>query len=367
MTIRFDAIGGEWIDPPILMPATLPLELSGEAIRSRLLTSSDNAGEELALRPDLTLAVVNHHLENGGEAPVSYRYFGKAFRQPVLQGEPLEFYQTGFECFGYDDTVERDVLTLSTVCTAIADAGLNSISISLGDISIFEGVVKSLKLSPFWTHQLLRAFRRKEGIRSLLSQGEILHKRSVLSETLSELPEQQAEALLDEVLSMSGGEVTGGRNKADILRRLRLQAEARREGPLDSRARNLLGDLIGLEGRPQEVLDRLNQMVQACGLKLDETLDRLSSVHCQLSQNDLPFWKSTHFNVQFGRRFDYYDGLVFELWHGKLGARRPVAAGGRYDGLISRLSQGRQNLTAIGGVVRPDRIEQAQKTEGAQA
>ena len=30
--IQFEAIGGDWIDPPLLMPAAIPLELSGENI-----------------------------------------------------------------------------------------------------------------------------------------------------------------------------------------------------------------------------------------------------------------------------------------------------------------------------------------------
>lgn len=366
-SIRFDSIGGDWIDPPILMPAILPLELSGEAIRSRLLTSSDSAGEELALRPDLTLAVVNQHMEKGAESPVSYRYFGKAFRQPLLAGEPREFYQTGFECFGYDNSVERDVLALGAVCDAIASSGLKTISLSLGDISIFDGVVTALNLSPYWTHQLLRAFRRKEGIRNLLTQEEAVHHRSVLSQTLSELPKDRAEALLDEVLSMSGGDVIGGRTRGDILRRLKLQAEARAEGPLDSTSRSLLGELIGLEGRPAEVLNRLRTLAQSSALDIQHVLDRLSDMFRTLEEQSLPFWEKVYFSVQFGRRFDYYDGLVFELSHPSLSARRPVAAGGRYDGLFSRISQGRLDLTAVGGVVRPDRIAQALAAEGVKA
>lgn len=365
--IQFDLIGGDWIDPPILMPAIRPLELSGEAIRSRLLTSADSAGEELALRPDLTLAVVNQHMESGAKGPVSYRYFGKAFRQPVLEGEPREFYQTGFECFGYTDGPKRDILTLSAVGEAIAKAGLTSVSLSLGDISVFDGVVKSLNLSPFWTHQLLRAFRRKEGIRNLLNQDKMISHRSVLSQTLSGLPAARAEALLDEVLSLSGGQVTGGRTREDILRRLRLQAEARAEGPLDPRARQLLAELMGLEGRPEEVLDRLNSLVQSAGIHVQDTLDRFSDLVRQLSAGGIPFRDRAFFSVQFGRQFDYYDGLVFELSHSSLGPRRPVAAGGRYDGLFSRLSQGRLDLTAVGGVVRPDRIAFAQAAEGVTA
>ena len=56
----------------------------------------------------------------------------------------------------------------------------------------------------------------------------------------------------------------------------------------------------------------------------------------------------------FGRAFGYYDGLVFEVRSATLGEERPVAAGGRYDGLPMRLgatsAQG-----AVGCMVRPAR------------
>ncbi|OZB11878.1 MAG: hypothetical protein B7X53_18545, partial [Hyphomonas sp. 34-62-18] len=39
-----------------------------------------------------------------------------------------------------------------------------------------------------------------------------------------------------------------------------------------------------------------------------------------------------------------------------LEATQPVAAGGRYDGLLTGLSGGKVSATGIGGVVRPDRM-----------
>ncbi|MFM1961139.1 MAG: hypothetical protein RL588_2656, partial [Pseudomonadota bacterium] len=52
----------------------------------------------------------------------------------------------------------------------------------------------------------------------------------------------------------------------------------------------------------------------------------------------------------------YYDGLVFEVLSTALGPDRPVAAGGRYDGLPARLSgSGAANGSALGGMVLPGR------------
>ncbi|PXA91387.1 ATP phosphoribosyltransferase regulatory subunit, partial [Caulobacter sp. D4A] len=59
-------------------------------------------------------------------------------------------------------------------------------------------------------------------------------------------------------------------------------------------------------------------------------------------------------NAAFGRAFGYYDGYLFEVRSAALGEERPVAAGGRYDGLPARL--GAETKTgAVGCMVRPAR------------
>ncbi|MGB6541000.1 MAG: ATP phosphoribosyltransferase regulatory subunit, partial [Xanthobacteraceae bacterium] len=45
--------------------------------------------------------------------------------------------------------------------------------------------------------------------------------------------------------------------------------------------------------------------------------------------------RSIRFSTAFGRGFDYYTGFVFELHDPR--AKGPLIAGGRYDGLLSRL------------------------------
>ncbi len=54
----------------------------------------------------------------------------------------------------------------------------------------------------------------------------------------------------------------------------------------------------------------------------------------------------------FGRAFGYYDGFLFEVRSAALDAERPVAAGGRYDGLMMRLGA-RARTGAVGCMVRP--------------
>ncbi|MAP93594.1 MAG: hypothetical protein CMK07_01470 [Ponticaulis sp.] len=364
--IQFDAIGGDWVDPPMLLPASIPLELSGETIRNRLITSADGPGEELALRPDLTLATVRHFLQSEAEAPVSYRYFGKAFRQPVLEGEPVEFYQTGFEILGDEDWLASDLRTLEAICQEVSDTGIRDCQLYLGDISIFTSVVGALGLSEAWQSRILRAFRRREGISALLKAAPQTSTHSVLSETLSNMPGDQAAALLDEVLALSSGNIVGGRTRGEIIERLQARASASSD-PLPDSARDVLSQLIEISGPPSVFLERLSNLAEVHQLDITTILERTRSLISALDEKGVPFWSHAHMSIQFGRRFDYYDGLVFELCHTAFSSQRPLAAGGRYDGLVSMLSQGQRSAPAIGGVIRPDRVRQALEIEAGGA
>ena len=55
--------------PAILQPAEPFLDLSGEDIRKSLYLTTDASGEELCLRPDLTIPVARDYLASGARRP----------------------------------------------------------------------------------------------------------------------------------------------------------------------------------------------------------------------------------------------------------------------------------------------------------
>ena len=79
----FEAAGHEFIDPEIIQPADVFLERAGEDIRSRTYVFTDPDGNELCLRPDITVPACRYHLANAPtpQTPARYCYAGPAFRQ----------------------------------------------------------------------------------------------------------------------------------------------------------------------------------------------------------------------------------------------------------------------------------------------
>src|ERR1700750_33754 len=104
-------------DPPILQPADPFLDLSGEDIRKSLYLTTDPTGEELCLRPDLTIPVARQYLASGAAGQAAgFSYLGSVFRD--RDGAPSEFLPAGIESFARLDRPAADAEMLALALEA---------------------------------------------------------------------------------------------------------------------------------------------------------------------------------------------------------------------------------------------------------
>ena len=358
-TTAFEGLGGDLIDPAVLMPAARPLDVSGEAVRTRLCVFSDATGQETALRPDLTLPVAEaeaDRLANNGKGEQVYRYAARAFRLPSSPGQPMEFVQVGFERFGAAATPQADADAFGAVVSAIDSTGAPVDRILLGDLAVFDAFVAAIEVPKTTGDALRRAFRLQGGVDALLSDPEPKAKQTSLIQPGTS--QVDAEALVEQMLSLSGAPLVGGRSVTDIATRLREKASGDKADGLSAEFKALLKSVLNVSGAPQSCVEALSKISKEHGLSGVDTVlmrlaDRMDKVSEKAGAMELTF------ETSFGRRFNYYDGFVFEVFAPGAPNALPMGAGGRYDSLIDRLSTGAVQATGIGGVVRPDRLSAA--------
>ncbi len=126
----FTRAGYEHVAPAIIQPAGLFLDVVGEQLRARTYVFTDPDGEELCLRPDLTVPTCRLHLARypHGNVPARYCYNGAAFRyQPGgdTSAHPREFRQAGIESFAAPDREQDDAAVLALIVEALREAGLD--------------------------------------------------------------------------------------------------------------------------------------------------------------------------------------------------------------------------------------------------
>ncbi len=127
----FTKAGFEAVAPAIIQPAGVFLDVVGETLRARTYVFTDPDGDELCMRPDLTVPACRLHLERhpGGDVAARYSYNGTAFRfqpQGVDSSHPREFRQTGIEAFGDADREQSEAEIVATIDAALAASGLRT-------------------------------------------------------------------------------------------------------------------------------------------------------------------------------------------------------------------------------------------------
>ena len=358
------------VEPPILQPAELFLDRSGEEIRRRTFVLTDPEGQELCLRPELTIPVCRMHLAGGGRFPARLAYHGPAFRfQPNQPERPSQFLQTGAECLGAENRESADAEILNLAVEGVRAAGLEDFSIKIGDLALFAGLVDALDIPAQWRGRLKRHFWRPDYFRELLarlSNGAPVPGERYLAH-LGSANDEEARAALSSLMDYLGGPqqgaVLGGRTREEIVERLMEQAAEAAAIRLDTKAVALIERVLSVSGPALKSVTAIRSLLKKNGIKLDAPLALMESHIAALMKLGLSE-KRVSFAARFGRNMEYYTGFVFELRSRDAEGPVQVAGGGRYDTLLRTLGA-KRDIPAIGCAIRSERVLAARRATGA--
>lgn len=350
----FEGRGAEPVDPPVLLPLTLLLDLYGEAMRARLFVVQAEGAEEAALRPDFTVAVARRHIDLG-RPEGRYAYEGRAFRTaPAGSTKAREFLQIGLEAYGETPSPEADAEIAALAWSSARAGGRTDLELVLGDVAILDAFTAVFETPAPLAARLRRALSDPAGFRAAVEGG--LRPPAValspLADLLAHRPEAEAAAVLEEIWTLTGVQPVAGRTAAEIAHRLVARAAEAETAPLTPAAADILRRLAEVDGEPLAALDRVAALGREVDPVVGEAVER--AVRRIQALETAGATGRQRFVAAFGRPFGYYDGFLFEVRSAGLGgAEAPVAAGGRYDALPLRL--GARAAGAVGCMVRPGR------------
>jgi ATP phosphoribosyltransferase regulatory subunit len=324
--------------PGILQPAEPFLDLSGEDIRKSLYLTTDAAGEELCLRPDLTIPVARDYLASSSAGkPAGFSYLGPVFR--YRGGGPSEFLQAGIESFGRADRAAADAEMLALGLEATAAFGVKDVEIRTGDVALFTALIDALNLYPVWRRRLIKDFNRKVSLaddieRLTLAAAPGRNEYEGVLAALAGSDRKAALALVTDLMSIAGTTNVGGRTVDEIADRF-LEQSTLKGGALPRDALNIIKRFLAIAGDSDESVAQLRTLAADAKLDLTAAIDQLESRVGFMAARGIDT-KRVRFATSFGRGLDYYTGFEFEL-HAKGNGVEPLVAGGRYDGLMTQL------------------------------
>src|SRR3954449_12708000 len=302
-------------EPPILQPAEPFLDLSGEDIRKSLYLTTDPSGEELCLRPDLTIPVARDYLASPvAGKPAGFCYLGPVFR---YRGDcPSEFLQAGIESFGRQDRAAADAEMLTLALEATAAAGLTEVDIRTGDVALFIALIDALDLYPVWRRRLIKDFNRTISLqqdleRLTLATGSSRNEYEGVLAALAGSDRKAALALVTDLMSIAGTTNVDGRTVSEIADRF-LEQSTLKGGALPRDALTIIKRFLAIAGDPDDAIAQLRALAEDAKLDLAAAIDQLESRVGFMAARGIETGR-VRFATSFGRGLDYYTGFEFEL------------------------------------------------------
>jgi ATP phosphoribosyltransferase regulatory subunit len=357
-----DARGAVWVEPPLLQPAAIYLELYGEQIRRRVFLIEDASGE-MCLRPDLTAPAVRAAFAMS-KAPAIVAYDGLVFRRPPPgSARESEFGQVGAEWLGegaFDAKAEAEIVAAALEACASAGAAP---TMKMGDVAVLRAFVDAMGLASPWPQRLMRALARPGGLSALRAEkAPVLSDEGAgLAEALAAMPLDHSEAAVADVLGLARIIPVGGRPIGEIAQRLRQRGALAAAGPPSAAHYEVLDALTRIDAA--DGLAQAEKLAHAKALAkpaLAQAAIAVAQARLDVVADVLP--KAFAFAPGLGRSVSYYDGFVFELEAPALGERASLGGGGRYDGLARALwpaGKKAPQLRAAGFALRPQRLAEA--------
>ena len=262
----------EVVTPTIEYLDTLAMG-SGRVLEPHMFKLQGRDNRMLALRHEMTTPIARLAASRlqGCPLPLKLSYVSSVFRYEQAQaGRRCEFHQAGVELMGEGGAAaDAEVIALAVEC--LRASGLENFSICLGQVDFAQGIMEQNHISET-VQQDLKAAMERHDLVGLEAQVEALG-----------LPEHTASALKEIPL------LHGGKDMLERAYGLALNEQSRR------------------------ALDNLSEIYRLLG--------HYGAADC------------VSFDLGMIRDFNYYTGMVFEIYSPGLGF--PLCGGGRYDRMLS--------------------------------
>jgi len=357
--------GHEAVSPAIIQPAGVFLDVIGESLRARTYVFTDPDGDELCLRPDLTVPTCRLHLERHEEAAAKARYCynGPTFRfQPVGASiaHPREFRQAGIESIGFPERERADAQTVATIIEALRAAGLKTFKLRIGDLGLFRALIRAIEMPDRWRQFLTHLFWRPDAFREelqRLAQPRMATLQSIpaeLRDAIEPADLAHSERAVLDYMAAKGIDAIGARSVTEVAASLMWRVADAKADPLPPESVALIEQYLAISGPAKAagacLKDLLRDRASTMGPVIDSYHRRLQFMS-ELGVDVV----HAEFSAEFGRQLEYYTGFVFEIVSPELGLGSPVAGGGRYDDLM-RAAGAKSDVPAVGAAIHTERL-----------
>jgi len=329
--------GFKYIELESVVEANHIVQRSGENFRKFIFSFIDHNGNELCLRPDLTIASCLRYLENNLKGKEKIFYSGEAYRKSQNRKDSIIRNQIGFEIIGSKNIKQDDYEIIQTSLKTIQKIKKSRLKIEIGNIKLFNLLLNKLKLPKRWKLRLSRHFWREKYFNDLLKR---LETNSDVDPTIVEIDKKRYQKMLKDKQE----NIVAGRSIAEVLKRFNNKIKDPRRAIRGKKASKIIKDFLNINCPINKTAKKLNSFFKKNKINLI-----IDQKYFPISQNKLSKL-NVEFSASFGRELEYYTGMVFKIDIKNKSKKINIINGGRYDKLIFDLGSKKQ-VPAVGAAL----------------
>jgi len=329
--------GFKYIELDSVIETNHIVERSGESFRRFIFSFNDQNGNELCLRPDLTIASCLKYLNDKTKGTRKVFYNGQAFRKTLNTTDPIIRNQIGFEIIGSKKEKEDDKKIIETAIKSLSKIDYTSGSLTIGNVEIFKLLLNKLDLPKRWRLRLQRHFWRENYFNELLKR---LETNSDVDPTIVEIDKKRYQ----QMLKQAQYKMIAGRSVNEILERFNNKIKDPRRAKKGKNVAKIIKEFLKINCSIDQAANKLNSFFRKNKINL-----RVESNYFPITKNKVSKL-NIRYSASFGRQLEYYTGLVFKIEIKKKSKNINIINGGRYDNLIGDLGSNKK-IPAVGAAI----------------
>ena len=329
--------GFKYIELPSVIEANHIVQRSGESFRKFIFSFTDQGGNELCLRPDLTIVSCLRYLENNLKGKEKIYYNGQAYRKSENKKDSIVRNQVGFEIIGSRNEKNDDKEIINTSLKSLKNFNYSSGEITIGNVEIFNLLISKLDIPKRWKLRLSRHFWREDYFNDLLKR---LETNSDVDPTIVEIDKKRYFRMLKNDQST----IIANRTIDEILSRFDKKIKDPRRPSKGRNISKIIKEFLKIKCPINNAAKVLNKFFKK--YKINLLVDQR---YFPISKNKINKLNVT-FSAAFGRQLEYYTGMVFKIDIKSKSKIINCCNGGRYDKLISDLGSKKQT-PAVGAAL----------------
>ena len=314
------------------------LQRSGENFRKYLFSFYNSNGEELCLRPDLTISSVLRYAQGNRFNKEKVFYTGSAFRKSYNKKNIL-IKQIGMEIFSSKDENKDDREIIDTSIKVLKKTGFKKAKVEIGNFKLFELLIQKLSIPQRWKDRLIKFYWNKEYFSQLLKR---LDSNSDIDPFIVAGDHKTYLKMKKEYPK----KMIAGRTYEEIIERYERKINDPRLTRTGKTSSKIIKEFLKIKCSLKDAPKKLNTFYKKYNLNIS------------VAKEFFPISTSNQKNLKFefsassgrGREVEFYSSFIFSIDVKIKGKTKTFIAGGRYNDLSSK-NLGLRKIPAVGAAV----------------